>query len=137
MRLGWFAVVNFDGQPHTFELRVQRGDEVVHESSHRLAGSGPSGSNGAVADCTWGDVRGEYTVRARMDGGEWRERDLSELRGSRDEKIECGVAEARYHHDVFGLTLAENCEEVLDYVGGCAFANQTVTHGERGAPPKP
>lgn len=137
MRLGWVAAVNFDAQPHTVTLRVERGDEVVHESSHRLPESGPSGSNGAVADCAWADARGEYTVLARLDDGEWHERALSELRESRDGEVDCAVAQATYHHDVFGLRLSATCDEVASYEGGCAFANRSTTPGGRGAPPKP
>ncbi|ELZ79570.1 hypothetical protein KU306_02560 [Haloferax larsenii] len=93
VRLGWFGVHNIDTEPHEFDLLVIRDGTEVHYSSHDVRGRTGSFNDGAVADCDWGDVPGDYEVAVRVDDGDWNERSVT----SRD--ADCVVANAQYLDD--------------------------------------
>lgn len=127
VQLGWFAVHNRDTEPHSFDLEVERGGEVVHRSSHDVRGYEDPVVHGAVANCTWGDEAGEYTVRARADGGEWVESNTSELNGSGGRDVDCVIAEAEYRRGETVVSFRVGCDRVDHYDGGCGFANRGET----------
>lgn len=123
MRLGWYAVANHDAESHHFGLRVERDGETIHQSSHEVQGRNGNVIHGAVADCTWDETVGDYSVFARVDGGEWVAESLSGMESGQG--MTCAVVEAKYgHDDVDGLTFwTENtCNNVRQYEGGCEFA---------------
>lgn len=103
VRLGWFGVHNVDPESaHTFELVVERNGETVHESTHEVAAADSSGngvrSDGAVADCDWGQTAGDYTVRVRMDGTVEAEESVTAF--ADETGADCVIADAEYrNHD--------------------------------------
>jgi len=110
-QLGWFGVHNVDPESsHTFTLIVERGGNVVHESSHEVDAAeyhDPGvASDGAVAECTWGATAGDYSVRVRRDGEEETEESISVFAAERGAK--CVVAAAKY----------ENYDATSDFVDG-------------------
>lgn len=127
MHLGWYAVANHDTESHHFGLRVERDGEQVHRSSHEVQGRDENDIHGAVADCTWDDTAGDYSVFARVDGGEWVAESLSGTESGQE--MTCGIVEAKYRHgDVDGLTFwtQNTCTNVRQYDGGCEFAEATT-----------
>ena len=135
-QLGWFGVHNVDPESsHTFTLVVERGGNVVHESSHEVeAAEGPDPgvvSDGAVAECTWGETAGEYAVRVRMDGEEEVEKSVSAFAAERE--ANCVVAAAKYENydattDFLGgkdlsITLLEACDND-GYLRRCSFTQE-------------
>lgn len=68
---------NLSDSSHRFEIRVQRDDAVVHESTHILAENGGSVS-GTVGACSWMDTPGSYVVAARLGDGEWVSQSVNE-----------------------------------------------------------
>lgn len=131
MRLGWLGTANFDADPHQFELRVERDGEQVHHSSHEVRGQDGNVVHGAVADCTWGSAPGEYTVFARVDGGEWTERSSSDFESYNRADVTCGVAEVRYRSETCEIAFRETCDQIPEYDGGCAFADDRRTESDR------
>lgn len=126
-RLGWLAILNFDTEPHIFDLRVERGGTTVHESSHTVEGKADNSVSGAVADCTWGETKGDYTVAVRLDGDEWSEQSLADDVERAEMDPDCAIAEvryARYESEKFNFLLRADCSQVPDYDGGCTFANE-------------
>lgn len=69
-KLAQFDLTNLSSSSHRFEIRVQRNDSVVHESTHTLEGDGGS-VTGTVGACPWMDTSGSYVVAARLGDGEW------------------------------------------------------------------
>jgi hypothetical protein len=126
VQLGWFGVHNFDTDPHEFDLRVERDGEVVHESAHEVAGFDGPVVHGAVADCTWGDEPGGYTVSARLDGGEWASRAISEIDELYENDLDCTTAEVQYRRESTRIHFQPGCDRVDDY-GGCGFAERGET----------
>lgn len=127
-QLGWFAVNNHGTEPRTFELRVVRDDEQVHSSTADIPGATEPTIPGHVAECTWGDSHGKYTVAARVEGGEWAEQSLSE---NLPEDVDCVFASAdyaRFESGDFSFQTNENstldCTDVGGFEGGCSFANE-------------
>ncbi len=127
-QLGWFAVHNYDTEPQTFELRVVRDEEQVHSSTADVSGATEATIPGHVAECTWGDSDGKYTVAARLEEGEWAEQRLSE---NPSQDADCVVASAdyaRFESGDFSFLTSENstldCTDVTGFEGGCAFANE-------------
>jgi hypothetical protein len=127
VQLGWFGAHNFDTDPHEFDLRVERDGEVVHESGHEVAGFEDPVAHGAVADCTWGDEPGGYTVSARVDGGEWVSREISELDERYENDVDCAIAEAQYRNESVAVYFQVGCDRVDHYDGGCGFAERGET----------
>lgn len=127
VQLGWFGAHNFDTDPHEFELRVERGGDVVHESAHEVEGFEDPVAHGAVADCTWGDEPGGYTISARVDGGEWVSREISEIDELYENDIDCATAEVRYRNESTELYFQTGCDRVDRYDGGCGFAERGET----------
>lgn len=130
VRLGWLGAHNFDTEPHAFDLRVERNGETVHESSHEVEEREDPVVHGAVADCTWGDAPGDYTVRARVDGGEWAARELSEIDEAYEGDVDCVVSKVEYREGRVEILIRGGCDRVDSYDGGCAFANQGETENE-------
>lgn len=73
-RLARVTLLNQDDVDHTVDFRVRWADELVHDSSNRFAAdNGPgTGDSGATLDRTWPNDPGQFTLAARVDGGEWR-----------------------------------------------------------------
>jgi hypothetical protein len=132
MQLGWLGVSNFDTEPQTFELRVVRDDERVHSSTVDVSGSTEGFVPGHVAECTWDNSEGKYTVAARVDGGEWAEQRLSKdldehPSGNFREGADCAAVSAlhgRYERGGFRFHITDCTRYVSGYEGGCAFANE-------------
>jgi hypothetical protein len=131
-QLGWFGVHNADPESsHTFTLIVKRDGNVVHESSHEVDAAeyfDPGvASDGAVAECTWGETAGDYAVRVRRDGGEETEESISAFAAERG--VNCVVADAEYqNHNAtsdflngkrLSIFLREACDNDGD-VGRCS-----------------
>ncbi|OAQ51104.1 hypothetical protein HTG_19177 [Natrinema mahii] len=135
-QLGWFGVHNADPESsHTFTLVVERDGNVVHESSHDVDAAEDHDpgveSDGAVAECTWGETAGDYSVRVRMDGEEEAEESISAFAAERGAK--CVVAEAEYqNYDATNgfldgkrltITLLETCDND-GYLRRCSFTQE-------------
>lgn len=135
-QLGWFGVHNIDPESsHTFTLIVERDGNVVHESSHEVDAAeyhDPGVSRtGAVAECTWGETSGEYSVRVRMNGEKEVERSVSSFAAERD--ANCVVASAKYeNYDAtsgfldgkrLSLSLLEACDND-GYLKRCSFTQE-------------
>jgi hypothetical protein len=135
-QLGWFGVHNVDPESsHTFTLIVERGGNVVHESSHEVDAAeyfDPGvASDGAVAECTWGETAGDYSVRVRRDGEEEAEESISAF--AAESGVNCVVADAEYqNHDVtsefidgkrLSIFLREGCDND-GYVGKCSVTQE-------------
>ena len=127
VQLGWLAAHNLDAEPHGFDLAVERNGESVHRSSHEIDGKDDDFVHGVVADCTWGDAPGGYTVRARVDGGEWVTREISEVDGTYEGDVDCAIAEVEYRNGATSVAFQGGCDRVDDYDGGCGFANRGET----------
>lgn len=133
VQLGWFGIKNADPESaHTFELMVERDEETVHESTHRLKAADASGnggrSNAAVADCDWGQTAGDYTVRVRMDGTLETEESVTAYADRRGADCVIAIAEYRNHDAVshfqdgknLAIWLEDQCGED-GFVGRCSF----------------
>lgn len=121
IQLGWFVGLNFDTESHQFELRVTRDDTQVHQSSHEIPPRDGSYIHSAVAECTWGDIAGDYTVGARVDGNEWVEESLTEVDTVSNQDVDCAIAEARYRNGALSIFRRSGCDQ--DYDGMCPFTN--------------
>ncbi|MFC7131895.1 hypothetical protein ACFQJ3_01930 [Salinibaculum sp. GCM10025337] len=125
-QLGWFGVHNADTESsHRFVLEVERDGEVVHSSSHTVDAAreyegGGQHNDGAVAECEWGSTPGDYTVRVRVDDGEWVEASVTEFATSRD--VDCVVADAEYR-STLTIYLKEGCDRD-GYGRMCSFTNE-------------
>jgi hypothetical protein len=127
--LGWVAVKNYHPDPQRIEVEIERGETTVHRSEHAVPGKPDSRIPGAVLECTWGHHAGRYTLRGRVNDGPWIERSIPEIiedSAEMDATTDCVVAEGafgRYGSAEFGWLVQAWCDQVPDYVGGCAFAN--------------
>jgi len=139
-KLGYVVVANYDTAPHRFQVQVLREETVVHDSTHDLAAateqdSGAVVGSSEVLECTWGAEPGPYVVRARVEGGEWIEQAVAEtIEDSSMEGVECVTGKVGYEqpgHSGLRVAIRDNCEDVPNYDGGCAFANRTATLTER------
>ncbi|MFD1514474.1 hypothetical protein [Halomarina rubra] len=131
-KLGWLSVSNWDETAsHTFELRVTRDGTLVHESTHVVKQMEGNTIPGAVADCTWDDVAGEYVVAARVDSDEWREFNLQE---ATDGSPACVMTTVQYgtywgidEADPLNVRVRGGCDQVDRAVGGCpAYNSNTI-----------
>lgn len=124
-QLGWFGVHNVDtDSSHQFDLEVNRDGERVHTSTHtvdaaRELDGGGKYIDGAVAECTWGNTPGDYSVRIRADDSEWVEESITEFALSKD--VDCVVAVAEYR-STLSIYLKEGCDR-YDYDQMCSFTN--------------
>lgn len=66
--LAYVRVANYDDTAHTVHVLVERGDEIVHWSSHELAASEGSPVTKRL-DGPWGEP-GAYTIHTRLDGAD-------------------------------------------------------------------
>lgn len=72
-KLGRIRIENRDDAPHTVHLLVERDGEVVYWQSFDLEATYENDQGQTVRDIEivpqseWGDVRGDYHVRARLD----------------------------------------------------------------------
>lgn len=128
VQLGWFGVGNFDTEAHNFDVQVKRNDTLVHSSSHKVQARTENTIHGAVAECTWGNTPGRYTVRARVDENKWKERSLTKFASAANSEVDCVIVEARYRGDQLQLILEAGCDR--DYKKMCSF-----TSGETEASP--
>lgn len=66
----WIDVVNSDSESHTVTVVVEHDGEEIANETHvlRVPDSGESALERVTYDASEGE---SYTVRARMDGGEW------------------------------------------------------------------
>jgi hypothetical protein len=128
-KLGWVVVKNYHSAPQRFEVRIERGDALVHESEHEVDGKPPGRIPGDVLECTWGSDPGSYVLRGRVADSEWVERSVARVideSESMDGTEECVIAEGaygKYGSPRFGWLVQDWCGEVPTYEGGCAFAN--------------
>ena len=122
IQLGWFGGHNFDTESHQFEFRVKRDGTRVHQSSHTIRPREGSFIHGAVAECTWGEVAGDYIVEARVDGNEWVEESVNEVDSASNQEIDCAIAEARYWDGSLDIFRLRGCDQ--DYDGMCPFTNR-------------
>jgi hypothetical protein len=135
-QIGWFGVHNVDPESsHIFTLIVERDGKIVHESSHEVDAAeyfDPGvAMSGAVADCTWGETVGDYSVRVRRDGEEEIEKSVSAFAAERGAK--CVVVAAEYeNYDAtsgfldgkhLSLSLLEACDND-SYVRRCSFTQE-------------
>ena len=135
-QLGWFGVHNVDPESsHTFTLIVERGGNVIHESSHKVDAAEYHDpgveSDGAVAECTWGDTAGDYSVRVRRDREEEVEKSVSAF--AAESGANCVVAAAEYeNYDAtsgflngkrLSLSLLEACDND-GYLRRCSFTQE-------------
>lgn len=63
--LGQLSVQNLHDEPHTVDVLVEFGDELVHWTTHELEGR--TGDNDVELESTWPSEAGEFRVRARLD----------------------------------------------------------------------
>lgn len=134
-KLGRLSVANFDtDNMHTIEVRIERDDSIVHESTHTIDKAEENMAESAVVDCTWEDVAGRYTVAARVSGAtEWVSFDLLDEVG---DSPDCVIARVQYGEfptspDASSLTIAvrERCDEIgTNYVGGCPAYTSNATN---------
>lgn len=122
VRLGWLAAHNFDTEPHLFELKVERDGTKVHDSSHEIEPREGDSVDGAVAECDWGSTPGDYTVFARIDGGEWVAESVTEFAMSIDGDADCVIADADNRDGHLGWYLGNRCDG--NHTGICPFANR-------------
>jgi len=127
VQLGWLGAHNFDTDPHQFHFRVERGGEVVHQSTHEVAAYEDPVVHSAVADCTWGDEPGGYTISARVDEGEWVSRDISEIDEAYENDVDCAIADVYYRDETTKIYFQTSCDRVDHYDGGCGFAERGET----------
>ena len=72
-KLGRIQVENRDDSPHTVHLLVERDGDIVYWQSFALEATTENDRGQTVRDIRtvsrseWGDTRGDYTVRARLD----------------------------------------------------------------------
>lgn len=131
LKLGWVVVKNYHSNPQRFEVRIERGDTLVHESNHQIDGKQPGRIPGAVLECTWGNDSGSYLLRGRVEDSGWVERSVSRVIDESEtmgDTVECVIAEGaygKYGSPRFGWLVQDWCEEVQTYEGGCAFANSS------------
>ena len=126
-KLGRLAVVNWDeDDPHAIDVRVERDDEVVHESTHTVAAMQATEAQSAVVECTWDDDAGTYVVAARLAGqSAWRRFDLL---AAADGTPDCVIASVQYGSPPgvddpdrpLRVAVRDRCDEIGEhYVGGC------------------
>jgi len=127
MRLGRFTASNRDSEPHTFDLRVDRDGATVHRSSHRIQGMDAGQIYGAAPDCDWGTDRGRYEVFARVDGGEWTRKPLTDVTDDWRNTVDCATAQAWYENEDVWLRLQDDCEKLSKgyFRGECPVRNAT------------
>ncbi|MHB9286391.1 twin-arginine translocation signal domain-containing protein [Halobacteriales archaeon Cl-PHB] len=78
-RLGTIFIINDRNTAQEVELRVRRGDEVIHQERYEVPASDPaeSGPGRVEVEPSWPDEHAEYFVDARIgDGESWRSIDL-------------------------------------------------------------
>jgi hypothetical protein len=127
MQLGRFTASNSDSDPHTFDLRVNRDGETVHRSSHRIRGMDDGVIHGAATDCDWGTARGNYEVFARVDGGNWTRKPLTDVTDDWRNTVDCATAQAWYEGGDLWLRLRDDCEKLSKgyFRGECPGRNAT------------
>lgn len=74
-RLARLSADNEDDETHTVDVRVEWGGKRAHDSTHVLDANtdDPNARTSAWPEQSWPDEPGEFTVSARVDGGEWRQ----------------------------------------------------------------
>ncbi|KTG08163.1 hypothetical protein AUR64_00895 [Haloprofundus marisrubri] len=86
IRLGTLVVSNRDETQHTLDVRIEADETVVFDRTVSLTGARSDDTDSADQSApskSWDRVAntaGLYRVHVRLDGGEWRETDLSLLR---------------------------------------------------------
>ena len=126
-KLGRLAVVNWDeDDPHTVDVRVERDDDVVHESTSTVGAMQATEAQAEVVECTWDDVARTYVVAARLAGqSAWRRFDLL---AAADGTPDCVIARVQYGSPPgvddpdrpLRVAVRDRCDEIAEhYVGGC------------------
>ncbi|GAA0653130.1 hypothetical protein [Salarchaeum japonicum] len=67
---GW----NRDAEPHTLQVRLERDGDTVFDRTQRMepaTGAGAETPGGRIWTDGWSDDPAAYTVRSRLDDGEW------------------------------------------------------------------
>ena len=125
VQLGWFGAHNLDSEVRQFELRVEKGETQVHDSTHIIQPKEDNHVHGAVADCTWGSASGDYTVFARVDDNDWVEESLTEFAASWNSDVDCVIADAMYHPEGgLRISLGNGCDRHYDRM--CSFTDQST-----------
>jgi hypothetical protein len=92
-RLAYVRVANWDAASHTFHVLVERDGEIVHWSSHELAGKDDDIPTETV-DTSWADEAGSFVISVRVDdSGAWKTFDVAGRDG------DCYGIEARVTED--------------------------------------
>lgn len=128
VQLARFSAENFDSEIHQFDLCVDRDGETVHRSTHEIRGKGENRIYGAVADCDWGMAPGTYEVFARVDGGEWTSKPLTDVKEGWFDSVTCATAHVEYHENGhLWLRLQDNCERFVPSAsaGVCSIEHET------------
>ncbi|MFB6296476.1 MAG: hypothetical protein ABEH66_06530 [Halobacteriales archaeon] len=127
-RLGWVGVHNYSSEARRFRVEILREADVVHESTHEIEGRSEDTIPGEVLECTWGEEPGPYTIRARVDGGEWVEQSIADAIEDDPtmEDPDCVVTTVQYMmgiSETFTFRVRDTCGAVSGFDGGCSFAN--------------
>lgn len=128
-RLGWLSAANTDTKPHQIDLQVKEDGNIVHQSSHKLQGQDEKGSKGepqvAVAECTWGNTADDYTIHAKVDGGEWMSRPVHTVDTTGYPHTDCVAAQALYRDGTLEVLLQPGCEDINQLPGrSCPFVKE-------------
>lgn len=123
LRLGWLGVSNYDTSSHRFQIRVERRNEVVHESTHTVRGREESVVYGNPLECTWGSSAATFVLHGRVDDADWVEQPLNR---AIDGTPDCVTARGVYDDwksKTFEFYVRAGCERVAEYDGGCSFTD--------------
>jgi len=83
--------------------------------------------HGVAPDCDWGTDRGQYEVFARVDGGEWTRKPLTDVTDDWRTTVDCATAQAWYENGNVWLRPQDDREKlsVRYFRGACPIENST------------
>ncbi|WP_293030969.1 hypothetical protein [Natronococcus sp.] len=126
VQLVGFSLHNADTESsHRFDAEVLQDGEVVHASTHEIRAAreidgGDQHNYGTLLDCEWGSTKGDYAVRARVDGDDWVTESIPELVEAREVDDDCVLVDATYRPSL-RIRLEGACDDGdSDHV--CEFA---------------
>lgn len=125
IELRQFSIANWTEEPARIDVRVERDGETVHEATYELEPRRDRVLGGATIDCSWGDTRGDYTLFAREDGGEWVSASLSEATGGFLETVDCATVLGDYRGPgSLDLIVRQNCGGISDSDTPCPVEDE-------------
>lgn len=101
MELGGVTLLNSESSAHEFDVRIEKDDELIHETRYTL-----DGESFKSLGCDWGDSTGSYVLAARTATGNWDKRDVTE----ETEDGECRSVMIEYDAGTFDISTGMNCE---------------------------